>query len=67
MSKLTSAKLAVKLGIKTKDLMDRLVESGHLELREALHYLTDKGKAAGGEFRKGTGGFYFLWPADFQA
>ncbi|CRP03302.1 hypothetical protein PAERUG_P1_London_28_IMP_1_04_05_02819 [Pseudomonas aeruginosa] len=66
MTKLTSAKLAAKLGIKTKDLMDRLVASGHLELRETMHYLTDLGKSAGGEFRKGPGGFYFLWPLDFN-
>lgn len=67
LSKLTSAKLAARLGIKTKDLMDQLVESGHLELRETMHYLTEKGKSAGGEFRKGAGGFYFLWPADLKA
>lgn len=66
MAKLTSAKLAAKLGIKTAELMDRLASVGHLELRETLHYLTEQGKAAGGEFRKGPGGYYFLWPADLQ-
>ncbi|TXR38617.1 DNA repair protein [Ectopseudomonas mendocina] len=65
MTKLTSAKLAAKMGIKTKDLMDRLVAGGYLELRDTMHYLTDLGKSAGGEFRKGPGGFYFLWPFDF--
>jgi len=66
MAKLTSAKLAAKLGIKTKDLMDRLAAGGYLELRDTMHYLTDLGKSAGGEFRKGPGGFYFLWPIDFN-
>jgi hypothetical protein len=66
LAKLTSAKLAAKLGIKTKDLMDRLVVGGYLELRDTMHYLTDAGKTAGGEFRKGPGGFYFLWPMDFS-
>lgn len=66
LAKLTSAKLAAKLGIKTKDLMDRLVVGGYLELRDTMHYLTDAGKTAGGEFRKGPGGFYFLWPIDFN-
>ncbi|QPH46454.1 phospholipase D family protein (plasmid) [Pseudomonas fulva] len=66
MAKLTSAKLAAKLGIKTAELMDRLASVGHLELRETLHYLTEQGKAAGGEFRKGPGGYYFLWPSDLQ-
>ncbi|HCA5885639.1 hypothetical protein PSOLE_38690 [Pseudomonas oleovorans subsp. oleovorans] len=66
LAKLTSAKLAAKLGIKTKDLMDRLAAGGYLELRDTMHYLTDLGKSAGGEFRKGPGGFYFLWPTDFN-
>lgn len=65
MAKLTTAKLAAKMGIKTKGLMDRLVAGGYLELRDTMHYLTDFGKSSGGEFRKGPGGFYFLWPFDF--
>ena len=63
--KLTSSKLAQKLGIKTADLLDRLVTSGHLELREGKHYLTQKGKDAGGEFRMSPKfGPFFLWPED---
>ena len=42
--KLTSSKLAVKLGIKTHDLMDKLVEAGLLEPRDGKHYITAKGK-----------------------
>lgn len=66
MPKLTSAKLAEKHGMKTKDLMDRLVAKGLLELRDTLHYMTDMGRSAGGEFRKGASGFYFLWPEDLS-
>jgi len=65
-SKLTTSKLAASLGLKTPDLLDRLVGAGHLELRGTMHYLTDQGKAAGGEFRKGRAGFYFLWPLGFS-
>lgn len=64
--RLTSAKLASHLGIKTSELMDRLVANGLLECRGNLHYLTSNGQTAGGEFRKGPGGFYFLWPQDLS-
>lgn len=66
MSKLTSAKLAAKLGIKTSDFMERAVSSGHLEPKGSMFYLTELGKNAGAEFRKGRAGFFFLWPADFK-
>ena len=63
--KLTSSKLAVKLGIKTHDLMDKLVEAGLLEPRDGKHYITPKGKEFGGEFRMSPKfGPYFLWPQD---
>jgi len=65
--KLTSSKLAQKLGIKTNELLDKLLESGHLELKDGKHYLTPKGKDEGGEFRKSPRfGPYFLWPEDFK-
>ena len=61
--KLTTSKLARKLGCKTNELLDKLVASGHLELRGGKHYMTDRGKAAGGEFRTSPRfGPYFLWP-----
>ena len=63
--KLTSAKLAGKLGMQTRDLTDRLCAAGLLELREGRTYLTSKGKELGGEWRPGAGGGYMLWPADF--
>lgn len=66
MNKLTSSKLATKLGMKTNELLERMVVTGHLELRGTMHYLTDLGKTKGGEFRKGTNGYYFLWPEEFS-
>lgn len=65
-TKLTSSKLARKLGLKTQDLLDRLVAAGLMELRDGKHYLTDAGKQAGGEFRMSQRyGPYFLWPESF--
>lgn len=65
--KLTSSKLALKLGIKTNDFMEKLVVSGYLEARDDKHYLTAKGKDAGGEFRMSPKfGSYFLWPSGFK-
>lgn len=65
--KLTSSKLAQKLGLKTPEFMDRLVETGYLELRDNKHFLTATGKQAGGEFRMGSKfGPYFLWPEGFK-
>ncbi|HEY8219570.1 MAG TPA: phospholipase D family protein [Methylobacter sp.] len=65
--KLTSSKLAQKLGIKTNEFVEKLVASGHLEIREGKHYLSDKGKEVGGEFRMSPRfGPYFLWPESFK-
>lgn len=63
-SKLTSSKLATKLGIKTGDLLDKLTELGYLEIKEEKHYLTAKAKEIGGEFKKGQYGTFFIWNAD---
>ena len=62
--RLTTSKLAQKLGLKTGELQDRLTAGGFLETREGKPYLTAKGKAAGGEFRMGQFGPFFLWPSD---
>lgn len=65
--KLTSSKLAQKLGLKTNELIEKLVTTGHLEAREGKHYLTAKGKEVGGEFRMSPKfGPYFLWPESFK-
>jgi hypothetical protein len=66
-AKLTSSKLGQRLKLKTAELMDRLVSSGHLEMKDGKHHLTLKGKEAGGEFRTNSKyGPYFLWPQDFK-
>lgn len=66
-TKLTSSKLAQKLGIKTSELMERLVAGGYLETKDEKYYLTPKGKEVGGEFRMGPRfGSYFLWVESFN-
>lgn len=65
--KLTSSKLAQKLGMKTNEFVEKLVASGYLEVRDDKHFLTAKGKEAGGEFRMSPKfGTYFLWPVGFK-
>lgn len=65
--KLTTSKLAQKLGLKTAELTDRLVKGGFLEVREGKNYLSAKGKDHGGEFRMSQKfGPYFLWPENFK-
>lgn len=61
-AKLTSSKVAQKMGLATQELLSKLVTMGCQEFKDGRHYLTDQGKAAGGEFRTGKHGPYFLWP-----
>lgn len=61
--KLTSSKLAQKLGLKTNVLIEGLTNQEYLEVKEGKHYLTSKGKEIGGEFRMSPRfGPYFIWP-----
>ncbi|WP_240794379.1 phospholipase D family protein [Azoarcus sp. DD4] len=61
--KLTTSKLAQKSGMKTGEFLEKLVAAGLLETRDGKHYLTAKGKEAGGEFKMSPRfGPYFLWP-----
>ncbi len=63
LEKLTTSKLAKKLGLKTNELVDKLISLGLLELKDDKNYITSKGKEAGGEFRMSPKfGPYFLWP-----
>ncbi len=65
--KITTSKLAQKLGIKTNILLDKLISSSYIEVKEGKNYLTDKGKEAGGEFKMSQKyGPYFIWPDDFS-
>lgn len=54
--KLTTAKLAEKLGMQTTALFNKVIGRGYLELRDGdKRYITPRGKNAGGEFRMGKG------------
>jgi len=65
--KLTTSRLAQRLGMKTNELTEKLINSGFLELRDTKHYITAKGKEAGGEFRISPKfGPYFLWPENIN-
>ncbi|WP_228028189.1 nuclease-related domain-containing protein [Chitinibacter fontanus] len=63
-SKLTSSKLASKLGFKnTQELINQLVTQGLVEFSEGKPKLTASGKAAGGEAKFSPKfGPYFIWP-----
>ena len=64
--KLSSSKLGQKFGIKTQELLERAIASGHIEMRDDKHALTKKGEQAGIELiAKSRFGAYFLWPEDF--
>jgi hypothetical protein len=64
--KLTTAKLADKLGVRTAQVVNKLIGRGYLEPRPGGgHNITSAGRQAGGEFRMGKGP-YFLWPSDLQ-
>lgn len=65
--KLTTSKLAQKMGIKTADLTEQLTTAGYLAARDGKNYITQKGKDSGGEFRMSPKhGPYFLWPESFR-
>ncbi len=65
--KITTSKLAQKLGIKTNIFLDQLISSNYIEIKEGKNYLTAKGKEAGGEFKMSQKyGPYFIWPDDFS-
>jgi hypothetical protein len=66
-AKLTTSKLAHKLGLKTSELTDKLITAGLLELKDGKNYITAKGKESGGEFRMSSKfGPYFLLPENLQ-
>lgn len=63
--KLTTSRLARKLGLKTGELLDRAVGLGYIEVQGEHHVLMPKGQQAGMEFiAKSRFGPYFLWPDD---
>lgn len=65
--KLSSSKLAQKLGIKTAELLDRCTAAGYLTLVDGKHQLTAKGSDSGCEFvARSRFGPYFLWPESLR-
>ena len=58
--KLTTSKLAKKNKMKTDECLQVLASLGYLDEDQKL---TEKGKEAGGESKKGRFGQYFIWPS----
>lgn len=65
-SKLSSSRIAKQLNMKTADFMEKVVALGYLELKGDKHWITQKAKDTGVEFKTGRHGAYFLWPLDFK-
>lgn len=65
-SKITTSALAKKHNIKTAKLIHALKSAGYLFEENGLNKLTDSGKQIGGEFRKGSSGYYFIWPQELN-
>ncbi len=64
--KLTTSKMAQKLGLKTAQFLERATAQGYLSVNADKHALTPKGEQAGVEFvAKSRFGPYFLWPTSF--
>ena len=63
---LTTPNLAIKLGLKTNELMEKLVSLGYLEISGNNKYVTEKGKEVGGEQCEINSSFYPQWPPDFN-
>lgn len=65
--KLSEAQLAKKLGLDKTHFKNRMVANGYLKLVKNNYELTEKGLAAGGEWKHGANGRkYRVWPEDFE-
>lgn len=64
--KLTISKLAEKLGMTTNELSEKLEQLGYIETKGKNIFLTDKGKQAGGELKKGQYGYFTIWAVDLE-
>lgn len=65
--KLSSSRLAARMGLKTAPFLELAVQRGYLSLAGDKHVVTPKGDAAGVEFvAKSRFGPYFLWPQDIS-
>jgi len=66
-TKLSSSKLARKLGLKTPEFLSKLVDLGFLEAAGDIYSLTTHGNDIGGEAKRSKRfGDYFIWPRDFN-
>jgi len=65
--KLSSSKLAQRLGLKTAELLDQFTAAGYLAIEGGKQQLTPKGADAGCEYvAKSRFGPYFLWPENLR-
>lgn len=61
--KLSTSRLAKKLGLKTQELTNHLLHLGAIEISEGRKQITPLGRRLGGELRVSARfGTYFLWP-----
>ena len=61
-SKLTTAKLAERLGKSSNEIFGLLLKEGYLEMIKGSYELTEKGRTkAGGEKKNGRYGTFFVW------
>ena len=61
--KLSTSRLAKKLGLRTQELTDHLVHLGAIEITDGRKQITPLGRRLGGELRVSARfGPYFLWP-----
>ncbi len=61
--KLSTSRLAKKLGLKTQELTNHLLHLGAIEISEGRKQITPLGRRLGGELRVSARfGPYFLWP-----
>lgn len=65
-SKITTSKLATKLGLKTNELLEKLEHEGLLIKKDNNYYLTDSAKILGAEFKKSKFGYFFIWPENLE-
>jgi len=65
--KVSTHRLAKKLGLKTHELLDGLQRLGAIEVAAGQKQLTPHGLKLGGEFRSSARfGSYFVWPENFE-
>lgn len=64
--KLTSSKIAQKLGLKTAEFLDKATHQGYLVFDNGQYFVSPQGEKVGVEFvAKSRFGPYFLWPHNF--